>query len=54
MFATNAEFVYNFKAPKFYDHADDGSDELLCNVIMLTKTGHRGAMKDLKKMIHGG
>jgi hypothetical protein len=54
VFATNAEFVYNFKAPKSYDHADDESDELWCSVIVLTKTGHRGAMKDLKKMIHGG
>ena len=54
VFATNAEFVYNFKAPKSYDHADDESEELWCSVIVLTKTGHRGAMKDLKKMIHGG
>jgi hypothetical protein len=54
VFATNAEFVYNFKAPKSHDHEDGDGEELWCSVIVLTKTGHRGAMKDLKKMIHGG
>jgi len=54
VFATNAEFVYNFKAPKTHDHGNDENEELWCSVIVLTKTGHRGAMKELKKMIHGG
>ena len=53
IFATNAEFVYNFKAPKSHDHEDGDGEELWCSVIVLTKTGHRGAMKELKKMIHG-
>ena len=50
IFATNAEFVYNFEAPKMYDGDDE---DLWCSVIVMTKTGHRGAMKELKKMIHG-
>ena len=51
VFATNAEFVYNFEAPKHYEGEEE---ELWCSVIVMTKTGHRGAMKELKKMIHGG
>jgi hypothetical protein len=54
VFATNAEFVYNFKAPKARDRADAEDDEFWCSVIVLTKTGHREAMNDLKKMIQGG
>ncbi|KAL3806650.1 hypothetical protein ACHAXA_001952 [Cyclostephanos tholiformis] len=54
VFATNAEFVYNFKAPKSHDHENGDNEELWCSVIVLTKTGHRGAMKELKRMIHGG
>lgn len=48
VFATNAEIV--FKVPKMNEDDEDG---MCCNVIVLTKTGHRGAMKELKKMIHG-
>lgn len=51
VFATNAEFVYSFAAPKHYEGEEE---ELWCSVIVMTKTGHRGAMKELKKMIHGG
>mmetsp|Transcript_27887 Transcript_27887/g.58907 ORF Transcript_27887/g.58907 Transcript_27887/m.58907 type:complete len:384 (+) Transcript_27887:113-1264(+) len=51
VFSTNAEFVYNFEAPKNYEGDEE---ELWCSVIVLTKTGHRAAMKDLKKMIHVG
>ena len=59
VFATNAEFVYNFEVPKLHggdkkNDADDGGDKMGCSVIVLTKTGHRVAMKELKKMIHGG
>lgn len=58
VFATNAEFVYNFEVPKLHGgdkNGDyDGGEKMGCSVIVLTKTGHRVAMKELKKMIHGG
>ena len=59
VFATNAEFVYNFEVPKLHHGGDknddyDGGEKMGCSVIVLTKTGHRVAMKELKKMIHGG
>ena len=48
-FATNAEFVYTIDAPK-----QMGSDEKqLCQVIVMTKTGHRTAMKELNKLVSG-
>jgi len=50
VFATNAEFVYNFEVPKL--HEDDEKEEMWCSVVVLTKTGHRSAMKELKKMIN--
>lgn len=50
VFATNAEFVYSFDIPKLYE-ADE--EEGVCSVIVLTKTGHRAAMKELGKMIGG-
>ena len=50
IFATNAEFVYTFEAPKMHD---EDEERMWCSVIVITKTGHRGAMKELKKMIHG-
>ncbi|KAL7476580.1 hypothetical protein ACHAW6_002432 [Cyclotella cf. meneghiniana] len=50
VFATNAEFVYTFEMPKMYE-ADE--EEGMCSVIVMTKTGHREAMKDLGKMIGG-
>lgn len=74
IFATNAEFVYSFKATTHNnkkeakancnekkkkknecddDKDGDESEELWCSVIVLTKTGHRVAMKEMKKMIHG-
>jgi hypothetical protein len=73
IFATNAEFVYSFRAPTSnnkketkahysnetkkkkkneYDDNDE-SEEIWCSVIVLSKTGHRVAMKEMKKMIHG-
>ena len=48
--ATNAEFVYSFEIPKMYE-ADE--EESACSVIVLTKTGHRAAMKELGAMIGG-
>lgn len=50
VFASNAEFVYSFDMPKLYE-ADE--EEGVCSVIVLTKTGHRAAMKELGKMIGG-
>lgn len=50
IFASNAEFVYTFDAPKMFE---DDEEELKCSVIVMTKTGHRAAMKDLKKMVGG-
>ena len=50
VFATHAEFVFTFEIPKLYE-ADE--QEGVCSVIILTKTGHRAAMKDLGKMIGG-
>ena len=51
VFASNAEFVYNFEVPRLYQ--DDEEEKMWCSVIVLTKTGHRAAMVDLKRMIHG-
>lgn len=47
IFANNAEFVYTIDAPKSY-----GMDQKqLCSVIVMTKTGHREAMKELKRLV---
>ena len=58
IFATNSEFSYSFKVPKQFKSEEAGDDEeeednMWCSVIVMTKTGHRSAMKELKKMIHG-
>ena len=50
IFATNSELVYTFDAPKMFE---EDEEELNCSVIVMTKTGHRAAMKDLKKMVGG-
>lgn len=50
IFATNAEFVFPFDAPKAF--ASEGAKQV-CAVIVLTKTGHRAAMKELQKLIKG-
>lgn len=50
VFATNAEFVFSFEAPKMFEGDEEG---LTCGVIVMTKTGHRAAMKELGKMING-
>ncbi|KAL9188175.1 hypothetical protein ACHAXT_006553 [Thalassiosira profunda] len=50
-FASHAEFVYDFEAPKLYEGEEE---EGRCSVIVMTKTGHRAAMRELKQMIHVG
>eukprot|EP00546_Thalassionema_frauenfeldii_P002661 CAMPEP_0178935078 /NCGR_PEP_ID=MMETSP0786-20121207/24294_1 /TAXON_ID=186022 /ORGANISM="Thalassionema frauenfeldii, Strain CCMP 1798" /LENGTH=336 /DNA_ID=CAMNT_0020613083 /DNA_START=3 /DNA_END=1013 /DNA_ORIENTATION=- len=47
IFANNAEFCYTIDAPKSYA----SEDKQLCSVIVMTKTGHRDAMNDLKRLI---
>jgi hypothetical protein len=48
--ATNAEFVYNINAPPSY-----GSEEKqMVSIIVMTKTGHRQAMKELKQLVGSG
>jgi hypothetical protein len=49
IFADKAEFVYTFDAPKSYSKEEKQG----INVMVLTKTGHRTALKDLARMIHG-
>ena len=47
IFADRSELSFSFAAPKTFG----SEEEQFCQVIVLTKTGHREAMKDLKKMI---
>ncbi|KAL3915938.1 MAG: hypothetical protein SGILL_005407, partial [Bacillariaceae sp.] len=48
IFAQHAEFTFEIALPKSF-----GMEETpYCTVIVMTKTGHRGAMKDLKEMVH--
>ncbi len=60
IFAGCAEFVYTISSADLKKGAGGGAksedvknDNDLVNVIVMTKTGHREAMKELKKMIHG-
>lgn len=47
IFANNSELLYTIDAPKSF-----GADEKqICSVIVMTKTGHREAMKELKKLV---
>jgi hypothetical protein len=47
IFANNSEFVYTIDAPKSY-----GNDQKqICSVIVMTKTGHREAMKEIKRLV---
>jgi hypothetical protein len=47
IFANNAEFVYTVNAPKSF-----GSEvKQLVSVIVMTKTGHRDAMKELEQLV---
>ena len=47
--AGQAEFIFTMDAPKSYSK----EEKQYVNVIVMTKTGHRAAMKDLAQMIHG-
>mmetsp|Transcript_29970 Transcript_29970/g.45665 ORF Transcript_29970/g.45665 Transcript_29970/m.45665 type:complete len:334 (+) Transcript_29970:40-1041(+) len=47
IFANNAEFSFTIDAPKSYA----SEEKQLCRVIVITKTGHRDAMKDLKRLV---
>ena len=50
IFANHAEFTFEMELPKPY-----GSDETpFCNVVVMTKTGHRNAMKSLAEMVGSG
>lgn len=49
IFASNAEFTYSFDTPKSFAT----EDKQVCTVIVITKTGHRQALKELKQMIGG-
>jgi len=49
VFATNAEFVFEFDAPKKFA----SEEKQIIVSIVITKVGHRSAMKELKEMIHG-
>jgi len=47
VFAGRAEFTFEFDAPKVF-----GTEEKqVCSVIVMTKTGHRQAMKDLEELV---
>ncbi|MGK3742069.1 MAG: hypothetical protein ACI90V_008923 [Bacillariaceae sp.] len=48
--ANHAEYTYEIELPKTY-----GMEETpYCTVIVLTKIGHRSAIKNLKNMVNGG
>jgi protein BCP1 len=50
IFAQHAEFSYEVTLPKTF-----GMDETpYCMAVVLTKTGHRAAMKELSQMVNGG
>jgi len=59
IFAGCAEFVYSINLNKGKKSGESQSvgagddDQNLVSVIVLTKTGHRDAMKEFKKLIHG-
>ena len=49
IFANNAEFCYTVDAPTMF-----GSEtKQLCSIIVMTKTGHRDAMEEMKQLISG-
>jgi protein BCP1 len=58
IFAGCAEFTYTMELKKtsFFDSNNgngNGKESSLVNVIVLTKTGHREGMKELKKLVAG-
>lgn len=50
IFSTNADFVYNINAPPSYGN----EEKMMLSIIVMTKTGHRQAMKELKQMVGSG
>jgi len=49
LLADHAEFTYEIELPRTF-----GMEETpYCSVVVLTKTGHREAVKHLKRMVHG-
>jgi len=50
IFASHAEFTFEMEVPK-----SAGMEETpYCTVVVMTKTGHRDAMKSLVEMVNGG
>ena len=50
IFANHSEFTYEIELPKTY-----GMEETpYCTVMVMTKTGYRAALKNLKEMVNGG
>jgi len=47
IFASHAEFTFSFDTPKTFAT----EEKQVCTVIVITKTGHRAAMKELKQMV---
>eukprot|EP00560_Eucampia_antarctica_P003728 CAMPEP_0197832304 /NCGR_PEP_ID=MMETSP1437-20131217/14183_1 /TAXON_ID=49252 ORGANISM="Eucampia antarctica, Strain CCMP1452" /NCGR_SAMPLE_ID=MMETSP1437 /ASSEMBLY_ACC=CAM_ASM_001096 /LENGTH=356 /DNA_ID=CAMNT_0043435613 /DNA_START=121 /DNA_END=1191 /DNA_ORIENTATION=- len=53
VFSTHAEYVFTFDAPKRLADQDKPEKQLV-TAIVLTKTGHRAALKELEQMIGTG
>lgn len=51
VFGSNADIVYTFDIPQTAAMKETG-EKPLCNVIVLTKTGHREGINQISKMIH--
>ena len=49
IFASHAEFTFEIELPKPFG----AEDTPFCSVIVMTKTGHRAAMKDIEQMVDG-
>jgi protein BCP1 len=49
IFASHGEFSYEIELPKPFG----AEDTPYCSVIVMTKTGHRAAMKDIEQMLDG-
>lgn len=50
IFASHAEFTFAFDTPKGFAT----EDKQVTTVVILTKTGHRAALRELQRMIGGG
>ena len=47
IFASHAEFTFSFETPKSFAT----EEKQICTIIVITKTAHREAMKEMKRMI---